>query len=80
MKQEHSKEIERLLVDVSCPKLVQCYHTGLQILCKARDVGLQSLVECLEEYPDKCPFSLSLSGLHFCKCPIRVYIARNIEK
>jgi hypothetical protein len=80
MQQEHKKQIERLLPDISCPKLVQCYYTGLQVLCKARDVGLQSLVECLEENAYQCPFSLSLSGLNFCKCPIRVYIAKNIEK
>jgi hypothetical protein len=80
MRPEHSKEIERMLEDISCPKLVQCYYTGLKVLCRARDVGLQSLVECLEENPDDCPFSLSLSGLRFCKCAIRVYIAKNIEQ
>ncbi len=80
IKEEHRKELQKIIRDVYCPKLLQCYHSRLQILCKAREIGLQSLVECLEEYPDKCPFSLSLSGLVCCKCPVRVYIAKNIEK
>jgi hypothetical protein len=80
MKEEHRRELQRIAEDVYCPKLLQCYYTGLEILCKARDIGLQSLVECLEEYPDKCPFSLSVPGFRLCKCQVRVYIAKNIGK
>jgi hypothetical protein len=80
MEDQHRRELESILADVYCPKLEQCYTTGLEILCKARDIGLQSLVECLEEYPDKCPFSLSLAGLVCCKCPVRVYIAKTLNK
>jgi hypothetical protein len=74
LKEEHRKEIENIVPELCCPKLLQCYYTGLKALCKARDIALKTLVECLEENPDKCSFSLSLSGLHICKCPVRLYI------
>jgi hypothetical protein len=80
MKEEHRRALENIIPEVSCPKLLQCYYTGLEVLCKARDIGLQALVECIEENPDKCPFSVSLGGMRICKCPIRVYIAKNIGK
>jgi hypothetical protein len=80
MKEEHRKAIENMVPELYCPKLLQCYYTGLKALCKARDIGLKSLVECLEEESNKCSFSLSLSGLHICKCPVRVYICKKLGK
>jgi hypothetical protein len=80
MKEQHWRELGTITQNMDCPKLLQCYTTGLEILCKANDIGLQSLIECLEENPDMCPFSLSLPGIHLCKCQVRVYICKNIGK
>ena len=80
MKEQHWRELERITQNVYCPKLLQCYTTGLEMLCKASDIGLHSLIECLEENPDKCPFALSLPGFRLCKCQVRVYICKNIGK
>ncbi len=80
MKEIHKTELKRIAEDQSCPKLLQCYTTGFEILCKARDIGLQNLIECLEENPDKCPFSMSFPGVACCKCAVRVYICKNIGK
>jgi hypothetical protein len=80
MEEEHRKELERITQNIYCPKLLQCYTTGFKILCKARDIGLHSLIECLEEDPEKCPFSMSFPGLVCCKCAVRVYICKNIGK
>lgn len=80
MKQEHWRELGQITREVDCPKLFQCYTTGLSTLCEARDVGLQSLVECLEEDLELCPFTLSLPSLRLCKCQVRVYICKTIGK
>ncbi len=34
MKEEHWRELEKITQDVHCPKLLQCYTTGLKMLCK----------------------------------------------
>jgi hypothetical protein len=79
MKQEHKTNIERIMGSLSCPKSFQCYNTHFEVLCHARDIGLYRFVECLEEDPEKCPFSISL-GVTYCKCPVRVYIAKQLKK
>lgn len=50
-----------------------------EIRCKARDVGLETIVECLDEHPDECEFSVPLSGTDYCASPVRVYIVKNLN-
>jgi hypothetical protein len=77
---KNRKELQEIVSELSCPKDFQCYKSGFEVLCKAGDVGLETFVECLEEYPEKCSFSLSLAGLHYCKCSLRVYIVKKLKK
>jgi hypothetical protein len=48
-------------------------------LCKARDVGLERFVECLEKYPFECPYSMLLSSVYYCKYPLRISIAKQLK-
>ena len=79
MKQNLEEKIKEHIGDLTCPKDFKCCTEGLENLCKARDVGLGTFIECLEDEPHECPFSMRLSGLSYCKCPLRVYIAKNSE-
>lgn len=51
-----------------------------EIRCKARDVGLETFVECLEDDPDECEFSMPLAGIEYCASPVRVYVVKNLKK
>ena len=73
-------ELQEIIADLSCPKDFQCYKSGFQVLCKARDIGLQTFVECLEEHPCNCTFSFSLYGWNYCRCPVRVYVVKNLKR
>ena len=48
--------------------------------CKAKDIGLDSYVECLEEYSHMCPFSVRYAQSYFCKSPARVYMAKRFKE
>ena len=37
------------------------------VLCNIPDIGLGLFLECLEEKPEKCMFSLSFGHSHLCK-------------
>ena len=76
MEQGLKKKLKELIGDLTCPKGFTCCTEGLENLCKARDVGLETFIECLEDDPYICAFSIRLSGLSYCKCPLRVYIAK----
>jgi hypothetical protein len=48
--------------------------------CKARDVGLDSYVECLEESSHMCPFSIRYAHAYYCKNPARVRAVKQLGK
>ena len=80
MKSVDEKELKAIIDNSACPKDFICYKSEFETLCKARDVGLKTFIECLEEDSFECPFSVRLHGFSYCKCPVRVYIAKRLGK
>ena len=85
MKKEDKKNIEEVLVKqilggMRCPKDFKCTKIGLEQLCKAADIGDENCLECLEQDPSDCPFMINLRYVKICRCPLRVYIAKNLKK
>lgn len=76
----NKKELEIIIGKMNCPKDFVCYKSGFKNLCKADDIGLDSLLICLEEEPTNCNFATPFGYSHFCQCPLRVYIAKKIKK
>lgn len=83
MKEEHKKRIEEILGQIQCPKGFKCTESGFMDLCKAKDFGNQEYLECLEKTIPPCPFALVYDygpeETRFCKCPLRVYIGKNLR-
>ncbi len=80
MDQEYAKEIEKIVGGIKCPNDFQCYKSGLEVLCKAKDINLESYLECLENNPQKCIFAIPFGRSFYCSCPIRVYVAKRLGK
>ncbi|MFZ0033433.1 MAG: hypothetical protein WAK60_00405 [Sedimentisphaerales bacterium] len=78
--EEQRKEIEGIASGQNCLKDFICYKSGLEKLCKARDFGMDEYVDCLEEQPENCEFSLPFGRGCLCTCLVRIYIAKNLEK
>ena len=57
----------------------QSYKPGLGFSCNALDIGLDSYVRCLAK-DIECPFSVPYADSIFCKCPPRVYLAKNLRE
>ncbi len=73
-------KIEEIIDGIKCPKNFFCYRSGFNSLCKAESIGVASLVLCLEETPQECNFSYFSDDRSFCKCPLRIYIAKELRK
>ena len=71
-----TKEIRELMSKMDCHKAYNCLGKGFDQMCKARDIGLDSHLECLEGFPQKCNYSVPFSDMHYCRCPLRIHIAR----
>jgi hypothetical protein len=74
------KEIEKIIGLMQCPKDFKCYRSGFKALCKAKDVGMDAYLRCLEEKPHNCLFLLPIPRTHYCECPLRVFIAKKLKK
>jgi hypothetical protein len=76
----HKEKIEQILNGLQCPKDYVCYTSGLERLCRAEDIGLESFLVCLESNPRECKFSVAFGHAYFCQCPLRVYLAKKIKQ
>lgn len=72
--------VEKLIEGMRCPKDFICTKSGVEQLCKARDIEEESCLECLEENPFDCPFVIDLDYPRLCICPLRIYIAKILKK
>lgn len=80
MDENHKKEIEKIIGQMQCPKGFQCYKSGFETLCKAKAIGQEQLqLVCLEKKPLECKF-LSVKKGYICECPLRIYLAKHLNK
>jgi len=80
MDQDHKKEIEKIIGQMQCPKGFRCYKSGLETLCKAKAIGEKPLqLVCLEDKALTCKF-LSVKKGFICECPLRIYLAKRLNK
>jgi hypothetical protein len=80
MENDINAPLETIMGGISCPKGYKCHKSGFQNLCGARDIGIESFLECLERNPSACPFSFAFGLIHLCQCPLRIYIAKHLNK
>ena len=80
MKDEDLKRIEAIIGKMSCPKKFKCADSGFEKLCKARDFGVESYLDCLDENCVECPFALPFGDGHLCQCPLRVFLAKKLDR
>ncbi|PIQ90312.1 MAG: hypothetical protein COV71_05145 [Candidatus Omnitrophica bacterium CG11_big_fil_rev_8_21_14_0_20_41_12] len=78
--QECKKKIEKIMAEFKCPKDFKCYKAGLENICKAKDRGLIKYIDCLEADPMDCIFAVAFGTGYFCRCPLRVYIVKELKK
>ena len=80
MKEEDREKIEEIMSGMQCSKNFECADNKFERLCKAKDFVLEEYLECLEEDPSRCQFSVPLGYRHFCKCPLRVYLTKKLKR
>jgi hypothetical protein len=78
--QEQKAKIEKIASGINCRKDFACYKPGSENVCRTRDIGLEQYLDCLDEEPQDCGFSLSFGTGYFCTCPLQLYIAKNLKK
>ena len=80
MEKDNERKIREIIDGLKCPKDFRCYKSGFEYLCKAEDIGQDTFLVCHEKDSAGCKFSVSFGKGHFCKCPLRIYIAKEFNK
>ena len=90
MEERHRKKIEELMEEVQCTKDFSCVQSELKELCKIADLDWDELCKvtdlgwedyvCLEESPPECSFASHFGDSYFCKCALRIYICKHLER
>lgn len=80
MEQDLERKLKETIGDLKCPKDFQCCTQGLEKLCQAEDIGMETFLKCLEEHPLDCIFAFPFGDSYFCSCPLRVHIAKKLKK
>ncbi len=80
MDDELRRKLEAIIEQMECPKSFQCAENGFAQLCNARDFGVGGFLYCLEDPPLQCPFALPFGFAYVCRCPLRVFIEKNLKK
>ena len=78
--QKMKEDIEKIISGMECAKGFKCYESGFNDLCRAKDIGIESFVECLETKTKGCAFSFPFGLSHLCQCSLRIYVAKNLNK
>jgi hypothetical protein len=77
---EHIEQIEKIIASMTCSKGFECFKSGFENLCRVRIVGNGKVIECPPENRQSCEYRFGFMDKTFCKCRLRYYIARNLNK
>jgi hypothetical protein len=79
MEQDHEQRIERISDQKPRLEGLGGNEQPFHYLCKARDLGFDSYLECLEERPFDCSFSFRYGYSYYCRCHLRVQVAKRFK-
>jgi hypothetical protein len=74
--QAHMDDIDNASDGLKLLVELKRYKPGFGFTCKARDIGLDSYVECLEKDAFRCPFSVSYGYFYYCIFLARIHAAK----
>lgn len=80
MGQPQDERMETLIRDTGCDRDIRALLSRPDDHCRAVDVGFDAFLECHHEQPQLCRFARSFGHAFFCRCPLSLYIRREIGR
>ena len=78
LSEEQKRDIAKIQAETDCSREFECCDSGSADLCKVRYVG-PHMLECMEMQSRPCTFKYFLGEEGLCKCPLRYYLAANLN-
>ena len=80
MTADDRRELDVLRDQVPCAKGHCCIGSALSDLCRGRFHRELDILECLESPDPACGFARPFGCTVVCACPLRKFIARNLDR
>ena len=77
---EERQQLEVLQSQIQCTKHFSCVGTALSELCDGEYHADLDLLECFDKADPPCSFGRAFGCTTVCTCPLRKYIARNLNR
>jgi hypothetical protein len=74
------QRIEEIIRSISCSKDFVCYTSGFRNLCKVMRFAGGQMLECMARPDSTCEFRAAFGWGHICRCPVRRYIAQELQR
>lgn len=75
----HLSAIEKIVGKLKCPKDFYCYKSNYNLFSDKENWGVKVYSICLDEKLQECAFSIPARDHSLCKCPLRDYIAKELQ-
>ena len=80
MNEGQKRQMDKIIKEMECSKDFKCYKSGFMNICKTvKDFGHKSILECTGEHICGCEFKEYFGSSYFCKCPLRIYLAKELK-
>ena len=77
---EFAERIEEIKCKMECPKNFDCLTSPIANRPKMKDVQMRSYIKILGKHPLVCDSLVTFANSKYCKCPMQVYITKNLKK
>ena len=74
------ERLEALVRETGCNKDLRSLVSKPGEYCDCRDTELKGFLECRHEHPQGCKYMLPFGYGFFCKCPLALYLYREMKK
>lgn len=78
--EEEQKEVIRKKIEAcGCTKDTKCIDTNFEDVAPVKSVAAGELLECYTDRAKRCQFALPFGRTHFCRCPVRAYVYKELH-
>ena len=75
------ERIKQIMQKMKCSKNFKCYKSNFDNVCKVKATEHGDYFEIQEEKPlHICEYAIHFGFKHYCHCPLRIFVARTLEK
>lgn len=79
LSKEQRQKLEETIKGVNCSFSFKCLEKDLEDMPKIEQLGMTDIFECKATEARSCGHAMPFGYSHFCKCPTRLYLKKEVD-